>query len=408
MDSVQTSRPHAVTAPRIRLTAMLLGVILAFALWGVGNAWASASAPYFSALPASGSTELQTARSGAVAAPLPNGEVLIAGGENASNTLQSAELFSPTSDTFTALPASGSTELQTPRYGAVAAALPNGEVLIAGGANGGGYLQSAELFNPASDTFTALPASGNTELQTARQFAVAAPLPNGEVLIAGGENGTAGILQSAELFNPSSDTFTALPASGSTELQTDREGAVASPLPNGEVLIAGGYGGLGAYLQSAELFNPASDTFTALTASGDTELQTTRAYAVAAPLPNGQVLIAGGDEFSGFLQSAELFNPASDTFTALPASGSTELQTARDGAVAAPLPNGQVLIAGGYNNSSTYLQSAELYSSAPEVAAAGGDFGDQTIGEPSPVSVVVVTNVGAQALSISATSLRRR
>jgi hypothetical protein len=51
-------------------------------------------------------------------------------------------------------------------------------------------------------------------------------------------------------------------------------------------------------------------------------------------------------------------------FTALPASGSTELQTARDGAVAAALPNGQVLIAGGFTGGS-YLQSAELYSPAP-------------------------------------------
>jgi hypothetical protein len=83
---------------------------------------------------------------------------------------------------------------------------------------------------------------------------------------------------------------------------------------------------------------------------------------VAAPLPNGQVLIAGGKRGSSFLASAELFNPASDTFTALPASGGTELQTARAGALAAVLRNGQVLIAGGYNRSG-YLQRAELCSS---------------------------------------------
>src|ERR1019366_4258377 len=230
------------------------------------------------------------------------------------------------------------------------------------------FLASAELFNPASDMFTALPASGGTELQTARDGAIAAVLPNGQVLIAVGYNGSSsphsadGYLQSAELFNPASDAFTALPASGATELQTARESAVAAVLPNGQVLIAGGYNVSG-FLASAELFNPSSDTFTALLASGNSELQTARNGAIAAVLPNGQVLIAGGDSArNSALRNAELFNPASDTFKPLPASGATELQTARVGAVAAPLLNGGVLIAGGYNRSG-YLQRAELYSS---------------------------------------------
>jgi hypothetical protein len=252
--------------------------------------------------------------------------------------------------------------------------------------------------------FNALTASGATELQTARAGAVAATLPDGQVLIAGGYNFTSGDLQSAELFSPTSDTFTALPASGNTELQTPREDAVAATLPDGQVLIAGGYNASGT-LQSAELFNPTSDTFTALPASGNTELQTARAGAVAATLPDGQVLIAGGGDSSGdAFQSAELFNPASDTFTALPASGTTELQTARAEAVEAALPDGQVLITGGFNLAGM-LQSAELYNSAPEAATAGGDFGDQTVGQPSAVQSLVLTNVGAQALTVSGAAL---
>ena len=148
------------------------------------------------------------------------------------------------------------------------------------------------------------------------------------MLIAGGDAGESGDVLSAELFDPANDAFTALPASGSTELHTFRDGAVAAPLPDGQVLIAGGQTG-GGPLQSAELFNPANDTFTALPASGSTELQTARAFAVAAPLPDGQVLIAGGQTGDVPLQSAELFDPANDTFTALAASGSTELQTVR-------------------------------------------------------------------------------
>ncbi|MGI8572155.1 MAG: kelch repeat-containing protein [Solirubrobacteraceae bacterium] len=375
-------------------------------LLGASTAWAAGSASYFSALPASGSTELAASSFLASAVSLPNGEVLIAGGQNdGGSAVQNAALFNPASGTFTALPASGNTELQTAREGAVAASLPNGQVLIAGGYGNGGPLQSAEMFSPATATFTALPASGNTELQTAGLGAVAAALPNGQVLIAGGSDGSV-VFQSAELFDPVAGSFTALPASGNTELQTARFGAVAVSLPNGKVLIAGGQAtSNGNALQSAELFDPATGSFTALPASGNTELQAARAGAVATSLPNGEVLIAGGKNSSGTsLQSAELFNPATETFTALPASGNTELQTARYAAAAAPLPNGQVLIAGGAVSGS-HLQSAEVYVSAPQAAVAGGTFGTQTVSEPAPESVITVTNLGAQTLAIARASL---
>jgi N-acetylneuraminic acid mutarotase len=317
MDPMRITRRSAAIVLRISLTAGLLAAVLVRMAGGASPTWAAASSPRFVALAPSGSTELQTARYSAVAAPLPNGRVLIAGGKRGRSFLASAELFNPASDAFTALPASGATELQTARDGAVAAVLPNGQVLIAGGYNVSGFLASAELFNPVGDTFTALPASGNSELQTARNGAVAAVLPNGQVLIAGGysynvfDPDYTSVLRSAELFNPASDTFKALAASGSTELQTARESAVAAVLPNGQVLIAGGDSARNSALRSAELFNPASDTFKPLPPSGATELQTARLGAVAAPLLNGGVLIAGGYNRSGYLQRAELYSPMS-------------------------------------------------------------------------------------------------
>ena len=60
--------------------------------------------------------------------------------------------------------------LTEPRYGAVAATLPSGQVLIAGGQNNGAFLSSAELFDPATDTFTKLTGAGQslTEPRAAR------------------------------------------------------------------------------------------------------------------------------------------------------------------------------------------------------------------------------------------------
>ncbi len=394
-------RRLAVIGMRISLGVAPAGVILAGVVGGVSPAWAGAPSSYFTALAASGATELQTARFDAMAAPLPDGQVLIAGGATKTNVLASAELFNPVTDTFATLPEAGETELHLAREGAVTAELPDGQVLIAGGWNEGD-LQSAELFDPADDTFTMLTASGATQLQTARYGAVAAALPDGQVLIAGGDN-ESGFSRTAELFDPADDTFTALAASGATELQTARGFAVAAALPDGRVVIAGGEND-GGPLQSAEVFNPADDAFTALIAAGATELHAPRAGAVAAPLPDGQVLITGGYNEGSPLLSAELFDPSSETFAELPEAGATELPSVRAGAVAAALPDGQVLIAGGIGGLN-YLPSAELYYSAPQAAVAGGEFGDGTVGEPAPVAVLVVSNVGAQTLSIATASL---
>ncbi len=390
------------TPARPKYAFVALGATLVWTLVGAGVARAATAPPYFQALPAAGSSEMHVARELAVAAPLPDGQVLIAGGYNDSEgILRGAELFSPYSDTFGLLPEVSEHELVTARDGAVAAPLQNGEVLIAGGVNHT-YLRSAELFDPAADTFTALPEVTEHELHAARGFAVAAPLQNGDVLIAGGFAGRNNYLQSAELFDPATDTFTLLEGSEHS-LHSGRDLAVAAPLPDGDVLIAGGYSGHGT-ARSAELFDPASDTFSLL-AGGDEEPQSARTGAVAAPLADGQVLIAGGYN-EGALQAAELFDSSSDVFTGLDAAGESELQTPRDAAVGAPLPDGAVLIAGGEGGEERYLRSAELFYSPPQAEAAGGEFGSQTVGVASASQVLVLTNVGAQPLTVTGTSLQ--
>jgi hypothetical protein len=331
----------------------------------------------------------------AVAAPLPDGRVLIAGGASDGGTVvRLAQIYDPATESFTALPANPGTELTVQRFGAVAAPLPDGQVLIAGGSDDSNALQSAELFNPVTDTFQALTASGNTQLQVPRLDAVAAPLPDGDVLIAGGTNDS-GCTPTAELFDPSDDTFAELPASGSTELQTCVSQATAAPLPDGDVLIAGAG-------EDAQLFNPATNTFSQLSSGAGVSYDAT-----ATALPDGQVLLAGGGDESNPLQTAELFNPTTKTFTPLPASGDTELQVGRYGAASAPLPNGDVLIAGGFGpvNPGYISDTAELYVTPAEAAVTGGSFGDQTVSQPSAEQSLVVTNVGAQILRIGGATI---
>lgn len=109
---------------------------------------------------------------------------------------------------------------------------------------------------------------GGLEART-RRYAVAAPLANGEVLIAGGldDEGTDSV---TELFHPATDTFTLLGEGGSDSALVERRvAAIAAPLTNGDVVISGRYTPGIRPVGSAELFDPATDTFaTTLTLGG--------------------------------------------------------------------------------------------------------------------------------------------
>jgi hypothetical protein len=269
---------------------------------------------------------------------LPNGKVLVAGGglysELSFQNSDHAELYEPASGTWT------STGPITSFFDRSATLLPNGKVLLAGGDNGedSNGVSSAELYDPASETSTPTGSLG-----TARSHHPATLLPNGKVLVTGGYDSSGNLTTSAELYDPASGTWT---ATGS--LGTARLGHTATLLANGKVLVVGGRNSSGG-LASAELYDPASGAWTA---TGS--LTTARVGHTATLLPTGKVLLAGGTN-SGVLASAELYDPASGAWTA---TGS--LTTARVGHTATLLSNGNVLFAGGVNDTGV-LASAELY-----------------------------------------------
>jgi hypothetical protein len=138
-------------------------------------------------------------------------------------------------------------------------------------------------------------------MNNARNFHTATLLPNGKVLVAGGFNlGT-----SAELYDPATDTWT---VTGS--LRVARAGSPATLLPNGKVLVAGGSqsGGSLQPSASAELYDPATGRWTLTGAMKHARIGSSSR---ATLLPNGKVLVAFGDS-SG---NSELYDPASGTWT---------------------------------------------------------------------------------------------
>jgi VCBS repeat-containing protein len=293
---------------------------------------------------------LTTARGGHTATLLLNGKVLVAGGNLSSPlVVNSAEIFDPATETWSA-----TGNLVAFRLGHTATLLPSGKVLVVGGF---GSSNSAELYDPANGTWSA---TGNPAV--ARGVHTATLLPNGKVLVAGGANNSSGILNSAELYSPDTGTWAA-----TGNLSTRRRYHTATLLISGRVLVAGGLTdlGMGAPIsQGAELYDPAAGTWV-VTA----DLKFARAAHTATLLPNLMVLAAGGVGGTHTItNSSELYNPIlGGTW-----STTANLITARYLYTATLLPNGQVLAAGGIGDASNILKSAELYG--PLDAPPSGSF----------------------------------
>jgi Galactose oxidase, central domain len=111
----------------------------------------------------------------------------------------------------------------------------------------------------------------------------------------------------------------------------------ATLLNSGKVLIVGGLQNFSVYLDSAELYDPTAGTF-----SPTGNLNAARWGHTATLLTNGKVLIVGGENLTGDLSEAELYDPTTGTFSV---TGS--LNTPRRFHAATLLNDGMVLVAGG-------------------------------------------------------------
>jgi MYXO-CTERM domain-containing protein len=285
---------------------------------------------------------MSVTRDFASATLLPSGKVLIAGGfSNLGNTTKSVDLYDLTTGTFQA-----TTPMNVARALHTATLLQDGKVLVAGGNSkyflaNQPSLASAEIFDPATSTWTPV-----NDMQDGREIHTATLLPNGNVLVAGGYFPA---LLSAEIFDPVTGDWTAMSNPNGTYV-----GDTATLLPNGKVLIA----------QSGELFDPTTNTFTSIAPSD------VGVFHTATLLPGGKVLVAGGMSgdpapmsFSSATATAKLFDSGTQSW--LPAS---PMNSARGLHTATLLPGGKVLFAGGVNSHNHYafevgtgLSTAELF-----------------------------------------------
>jgi WD40 repeat protein len=290
---------------------------------------------------------MATACDAPAAVLLRDGEVLVTCGA----TDGSVELYDPASGAFKQTGAL--TTIRT--TGATATLLQTGQVLVVGGNDRTMFqpLASAELYDPSSGTFTA-----TGSMHSARSGHVAALLADGRILILGGSDAEGAPLASAELYDPTSGEFA---RTGS--MHYARADAAATVLKDGRVLVVGGSGASGIADKApstAEVYDPATGEFV-LTGSPKGARHSGH---TATLLGDGRVLVAGGnasDTQELPLETAEVYDPSSGEFTATGA-----MAVARDGLSATALGSGRVLVVGGAD------ESAELYDPSTGKFAATG------------------------------------
>jgi Galactose oxidase, central domain len=188
--------------------------------------------------------------------------------------------------------------LNAARYGHTATLLADGKVLVVGGSDDGDLastLASAEIYDPDTGTW-----STTGSLNTSRYNHTATLLPDGKVLVAGGYDWPPASLNSVELYDPSMGTWSII-----GNLNAARDTHTATLLPGGRVLLAGGYDW---YRRSSptttELYDAAIGTWSTMAS-----INTSRRAHTATLLLNGKILITGGANWNDSLNSTELFDP---------------------------------------------------------------------------------------------------
>ena len=152
------------------------------------------------------------------------------------------ELFDPKSGTFSqAGPMNGGVYVNT------ATLLTDGRVLFVENAKNDGSLSDAEVYDPVTGVFTSI---GKT-LAPHEFGGGAVRLADGRVLITGSQSSSSDGLSGSELFLPASGTF-----AFAGNMTVGRYLHTATLLPDGTVLIVGGYSIWPLPTASAEIYKP--------------------------------------------------------------------------------------------------------------------------------------------------------
>lgn len=285
---------------------------------------------------------------------LNDGTVLVVGGQSPAGITPKTEIYDPAADLWSPGP-----DTTGGRSGHTATRLGNGKVLIAGGIGGGGRVSpvsSAQLYDPAG----AGSWSSAGAMSDSRRGHTATALAGGDVLVAGGNDSMfdGSTLDTADRYDQETNAWAPV-----TAMNGDRSGHVAALLPDGDVLVAGG-AGAAENGDDADRYDPAGDEWTEV-AGFDPDRTATEAVVVG-----GRVLVAGGSSLGGSLTSTELFDAPSNAWLE-----QAPLLRARRFHTLTALADGTVLAVGGRSGpdgpGAVFEATAELFGPLPDADADG-------------------------------------
>jgi len=265
------------------------------------------------------------------------------------------------------------------RYGHTATLLDDGRVLIAGGIRRLGtvedVLSTAEIFDPVSGRHQLVVNQKGEALKMAapsgRAFHTATRLRDGRVLLAGGVGlveGQRSTLQSAELFDPYTNTFGTISVMGS-----GRAHHTATMLATGEVLVTGGAsynsGVISTYFNNAIIYRPDTNAWEPV----GSNMSVARAFHQAVLLDpskyNGNVVVIGGENADGPHNTIDIYNAQANQFYS---NVNVTMDKNRSHLCAVRLANGEVMVAGGKTTVDDTSVDAEVEIYNPGVP----DFGE--------------------------------
>jgi MYXO-CTERM domain-containing protein len=258
---------------------------------------------------------------------VPADPVLVAGGADSAGTpLASLEIYDPATGLFQTDP----TPMAFPRFGHSATLFADRTVLLAGGTSLplNQPTNTAAIYTLTSLTggvLTSTVASTAGLMTSSRTGLASAPLSTGQVLLTGGfvlAGGSLQALQSAEIYDPATDAFLpiAVPVGGIPQMAVQRGAHTATPIGGGLILIAGGTTNTvgGTFPTAIDIYSDGSGGVKGFLNPGSLgSLATGRSSHTATLLASGDVLIAGGFNAGSSISAVEVFSTATKTFSPL-------------------------------------------------------------------------------------------
>lgn len=282
---------------------------------------------------------LATGRSNHTAVRLADGRVLVCGGQTSSSAASFAELVHEDSGQV-----QHAGLLNEPRSRHAATLLGSGRVLVTGGIG----RSSAELWEPATQRWRRVAAP----MVHDRQLHTATALADGRVLIAGGLRQSEGDYVFAELFDPITETFTALPNSADASIAQPRQLHAAHLCSDHGVLVFGGEAVQGTVepLATVLRFDPTTNRFTR-----QAPLNTPRTLVASVRLPGDEVLLIGGEVPGDLASNSGVLWRAGDQRALAPLPGGRAWHTVNR------LPDGRVVVIGGESGNGVYATQTVIY-----------------------------------------------